>query len=100
VETTQKKQSLLCPESQELMTNNIERLFRQLGQGKAIQDNYGAKKKNGDYEIGYQTIRAIRDRKYVRKSSIEKALKIFNLDYDRKLWLSDGVIKIVENGEK
>jgi hypothetical protein len=100
VEITTQKKPLLCVESQEIIRQHIGRLFREIGENKQLQNNYNWSENRITYGVSYKTIRDIYNRKCVSKLSIEKVLRGFGLKYDNDLWLSDGVIKILQDGEK
>jgi hypothetical protein len=101
VETTQtEKKPLLCVDSQKVIHQHIGRLFRELGENKELQTTYNKGTSKIIFGVCYNTMRCIYNREYVAKRSIEKVLRGFGLKYDLDLWLSDGVIKILGNGEK
>ena len=101
METTQtEKKPLLCVESQEVIRQHIGLLFRELGENKELQYNYNKGENRIKIGVCYNTLRCIYNRKYVSKDSILKVLQGFGLKFDNDLWLSSGIIKILENGEK
>ncbi len=101
METTQtQKKPLFDTDSQKVIRQHIGRLFRELGENKELQTTYNKGESKIIFGVCYNTMRCIYNREYISKRSIEKVLRGFGLKYDNDLWLSDGVIKIVQDGEK
>jgi len=98
VETTQKKQSLLCPESYKILEQKMEIIYRILSDTDKVQYAYESKEQHKTFGVSWKTFDNIKQGYYAKKGSVVKVIEGFGMQYDKKVWFNEGVIKIVQDG--